>query len=177
MFVAAIKQSIIFSLCLTLGLLMTTKAQAAEAGTSLADLTSATLKFRLNLLTAEEKLFRSNQNTLTIYVNTDNASATLLKEIAIILDGKTIAQHSFSSKEHQAFDSGAMKKIYAAAIEPGQHELITQLNGSAASEEQNTTTITLKKGLGHDILKMTIANPLQKRRPELFFEQQRGDTP
>jgi hypothetical protein len=175
-FAAVIKQFATPCLCLALGL--TTAVQAAETSTaSLAELTRGALELRRNLMAAEESFFRLNQNTLTIYINTDNLPAELLKEITITLDGKAIVQHSFSSSEYQALSSGAMKKIYAAPIEPGQHELIILANGSAATEEQNSTTLMLEKGPGHDTLKVTITSLMQKRRPELFFEQQRGDAP
>lgn len=173
MFAAVIKQFATPCLCLALGL--TATAQAAETPANLAELTKATLELRRNLMAVEENFFRLNPNTLTIYINTDNLPAELLKEIAITLDGKTIVQHSFTSNEYQVLSSGAMKKIYAAPIEPGQHEFKVTANGSAATEDQNNTTLMLEKGPGHDTLKVTITSLMQKRRPELFFEQQRGE--
>lgn len=177
MFAAVTKQLVIHSLCLTLWLTTAAQAQTTEGSPSLSALTKATLQLRHNLLAAEEGFFRLNPNTLTLYLNTDNLPAGLLKELTITLDGQTIVQHSFTDNELQALSSGAMKKIYAAPIEPGPHELKTIVNGSAANEEQNDTTLALKKGPGHDILKLTIASLMQKRRPELFFEQQRGTAP
>lgn len=177
MFAAATKQLVTPALCLMLLLTTPTQAQATETAPSLSELTKATLELRHNLLSAEEDFFRINPNTLTIYINTDNLPAGLLKEITIALDGNTIVQHSFTNDEYRALNSGAMKKIYAAPLEPGRHEIKTLVNGAAATEEQNSTTLTLEKGSGHDTLKVTITSLLQKRRPELFFEQQRGEAP
>lgn len=143
---------------------------------TLAELTQATLELRHDLLSAEEAFFRLNQNTLTIYVNIDNLAAPLLGDITITLGGQNIVQHRFEPHEYEALNAGAMKKIYAAPLEPGRHELTTLINAQS-SDGKNTTTLELEKGPGHDTLKITIANPLQKRRPELFFEQQRGSQP
>lgn len=174
---AAVTKQLLSALCLSLWLTTSAQAQGSENAPSLHELTKAALELRHNLLSAEESFFRTNPNTLTIYINTDNLPAALLKEITITLDGNPIVQHRFTSDEYQALSSGAMKKTYAAAIEPGRHELKTIVNGSAATEEQNSTTLTLEKGTGHDTLKVTIASLMQKRRPELFFEHQRGDAP
>lgn len=176
MFAAVIKQFVRL-ICLIPWLTAAAQAQSAETAINLVELTKATLQLRHNLMAAEEGFFRLNPNTLTIFINTDNLPTGLLKEIAITLDGKTIVQQGFSDDEYQALSSGAMKKIYAAPIEPGQHELIVLVNGSATTEEQNNTTLILEKGIGHDTLKVTVASLMQKRRPELFFEQQRGEEP
>jgi hypothetical protein len=175
-FTAVIKQFTTL-LCLILWLTAAARAQSTDTPASLNELTKAALQLRYGLMAAEENLFRLTPNTLTIYINTDNLPAELLQEISITLDGKTILQHSFNPNEYQALSSGAMKKVYAAPIEPGQHELIVLVNGSASTEAQNSTTLMLEKGAGHDTLKVTVASLMQKRRPELFFEQQRGEAP
>lgn len=175
MFAAITKQLVSVPLCLSLWLSAAAWAQAGEQTPSLYELTRSAVELRHNLLSAREEFFRRNPDTLTIYVNTDNLSAALLKDVAITLDGKPIVQHRFNDDEYRALNGGAMKKIYAAPLEPGTHELKTAVNGSASSSAQMNTTLTLEKGTGHDTLKITIANPLQKQRPELFFEHQRGD--
>lgn len=160
-------------LCLSQWLAPAAQAQSTETAATLADLTRETLALRHNLLSAEESFFHLNPNTLTIYINTDNLPDGMLHDISITLDGNTIVQHSFNNDELQALDKGAMKKVYAAAITPGPHELKTVINGSV-DEGQNSNTQTLEKGPGHDILKVTVLSVLHKRRPELLFEQQRG---
>ncbi len=171
------KQLVTLALSLALWLTTATQAETNESTHTLSELTAATLELRQNQLAAEERSFQLNPNTLTIYVNTDNLPDGLLNEISISLDGKTIVQHLFTANEFQALRNGAMKKIYAAALEPGSHELKTTVKTSAINEEPTTSTLTLDKASGHDTLKVTVADPLQKRRPELFFEQQRGIAP
>lgn len=174
MFAAVTRQILSAALCLVLWLTTPAQAQSSESAPNLYELTKAALELRHNLLSTEESFFRINPNTLTIYINTDNLPAAMLKEITITLDGNPIVQHRFNSDEYKALSSGAMKKIYAAALEPGRHELKIVANGAAATEAQNSTTLALEKGPGHDTLKVTIASLMQKQRPELFFEHQRG---
>ncbi|MDZ4263621.1 MAG: hypothetical protein U1B30_14980 [Pseudomonadota bacterium] len=174
MSVPTTKQLATLVLSFTLWLTATVQAETVGSTHTLSELTSATLELRQSLLAAEEDFFHINPNTLTIYINADNLSDGLLNEITITLDSKSVVEHRFIADEIRALSNGAMKKIYAAPLEPGSYEIKTVVKTSTTNDEQNTTTLTLVKGIGHETLKITVANPLQKRRPELFFEQQRG---
>lgn len=176
MFAAVIKQLVlIFSVVFWL----TTAAQAdsTEPDLSLSGLTKAAIELQANLLFAEERLFQRNPDTLTLFINSDNLPARLLNELDISLDNKTVVQHLFTASESEALNNGAMKKIYSAPVEPGTHTIRVVVNGSTTNREKSSTTYTMEKGRGHDTLKITVANPLQKRTPDLFFEQQLGITP
>ncbi len=174
---AVVTKQLVFVLSLALWLTTAAQAESSDTRLDLSELTKATLALKRDLLSAEERLFQQNPNTLTIFINTDNLPARLLNELEISVDNRAVVQHMFTAQEAQTLNSGAMKKIYAAPITTGTHTVTIVINGSTTNRERSATTFTMAKGAGHDTLKVTIANPLQKRTPDLFFEQQAGVAP
>lgn len=141
-------------------------------------LATSALNLRRDLLAIEETLQGlTYPDRIDIYLDMDNLPYLTLRSINIMLDDQIINQGELNDQQRAAFNMGGMQKLYSGPLSPGRHELKALFRGNIGQSNQHSKTLPFEKKPGVDVIKITIADLLQLRRPEFVFRHDHIDTP
>lgn len=158
-------------------LLIAASSTWAESDTH-ESLAASALDLRRDLLAIEEKLQALiYPDRIDIYLDVDNLPYLTLRSINIMLDDQIIAQGELNDQQRAAFNMGGMQKLYSGPLPPGRHELKALFRGNIGQSNQHSKALPFEKKPGVDVIKITIADLLQLRRPEFVFRHDHIDTP
>lgn len=169
MLVTAIKKNIILFCCWA-ALMLAIPVASADSVPSLEVLTELTIDLRREMLETEERLSNLDKNNLSIYLNVNNLPRKSIQDVIIKLDGQQIAQLKFDDVEYKTLAEGAMKKLFSATVSPGKHSIEASINNEPDAPYHATQSMTLEKGAGKDVLKITLTNLMRDSRPGIFFD-------
>ncbi len=171
MLVAVIKKILPVMLSLT-ALAFTPNTVNAESAPSLEELKRLAIDLRREIQETEDKLANLDKNSLSIYLNIDNIPKKYLQDIEIKLGDQTISKLTFDDKEYDSLSKGAMKKIFSASVQPGEHTIVASLNNEAKADFHTSQSMILTKSKGRDILKITLSSLLRDPKPGIFFDHE-----
>ena len=108
----------------------------------------------------EEKLLYPSGTQIAVFVSLDNEAKYRVGSIEIRLDGKPIAQHFYSLKEHEALKKGGIQRIYVGNIVSGEHGLQVRMFGKTAggSDFDREETFTFSKNADPKTLDVHLVN-------------------
>lgn len=154
------------------------EAKSAGAESSYESLAGSVLNLRRDLLSIEESMQDlAYPDRIDIYFDMDNLPYLSLRSINIMLDDQVIAQGDLSDAQRAAFNNGGIQKLYSGPLAPGRHELKALFRGNIGQANQHSQTLPFEKKPGVDVIRITVADLLQLRRPEFVFRHDHIDKP
>ncbi len=124
------------------------------------DVKTDTLNIATQMRLLEEKLLYPSSTQIAVYVSMDNAAKYRVGSIEVRLDGKPVAQQSYSLKEHEALKMGGIQRIYVGNVRSGEHGLQVRMSGKTVggSDFDREETFKFSKEAGPKTLDVHLVN-------------------
>lgn len=125
------------------------------------DIKKDVLGISAELSRLEEKLIYPSNTQVSLFVSIAEGEDFRLDAVDIQIDGKDVTHYLYTFKELEALQNGGMQRIYTGNIRTGNHELKVSILGKSigGSEYREQASYTLNKGVGPELVEITLAGP------------------
>lgn len=116
------------------------------------------LEINRDLLILEEDLLNPPDQQLVVLVSVPGKPSLRLDGIRLLMDGKALVSHDYSSKEDRALHNGGVHRIYTGKLVYGEHHLDVLLSGrgSEGQDFQQKGSSRIAKGITAKYIELRI---------------------
>ena len=132
------------------------------------DFKRGVLDLNRDLLVFEEQTLYPADTQLAVFLAMDLGAFFDLDSVRLQLDGREIAQYTYTDPEVDALIRGGTQRLYVGNLADGAHELVGVFTGKGphGREYRRGVTLNFDKGRGQRLVELRIVDSENRQQPE-----------
>lgn len=127
------------------------------------------LAIQRDILGIEQQLDAAvGDDRVIIYFDMETLPLLDIDVMELIINGDVVVSQRVTPEQREAFNGGAVQKLYVGALAPGQHQVEARFEGQKQGAYAHKTDYLLEKGSGVDVVRLSIIGVFHQKESEFI---------
>lgn len=140
------------------------------------DIKQQVLDLNRDLFILEEQLLFPSNTQFGIYLSIDVGEFFELESVRVLMDNKPVTSYLYNERESEALMRGGVQRLHIGNLTSGEHELVAYYTGKGprGRDFKRAVTKSVTKGLGPRYVELKISDNADKKQPQFFVKDWKG---